>query len=354
VTETRASFDLDLDLGLPPPFGRGMVSASRRAAYDAAIVRWCQGIKQVWRQLDFEIGTREWCYLMEPHGLAKDDFDRAEVIIVKCRKEGLLPLNIVAEDESRAAVCLEKIDEKSPDAEALSWVDYIIKAHESYTPVSFWDFQDRYVEMVVEKLSLRNLFQPECEEFHVPIFNSKGAWDMNSRASMLRRFAKWQEEGKECVLLNCGDFDVGGLTISNALRSNLRAMLPALAQGGVFVDIDAIVIDRFGLWPDFIEEQGLTWIEGLSTGNPNTPNLEDPGHHQHNHKNVQEYLALYGARKVEASALVVRPEAGRALCRAAILRYVDETRIPDFEAAMAGGQELVAAEIRRLLRERWA
>jgi hypothetical protein len=154
------------------------------------------------------------------------------------------------------------------------------------------------------------------------------------------------------VLLYCGDFDIGGLRISEALRANLRDMGPALAQEGVFVDTDALVIHRFGLNPDFIRQQRLTWIHGLSTGNPNTPNLEDPKHPQHNHADVQAYLKKYGAKKVEASALVVKPEAARALCRSAILRYIDEARIPEFEQREAEQQAMVAAEIRRLLRRR--
>jgi hypothetical protein len=38
---------------------------------------------------------------------------------------------------------------------------------------------------------------------------------------------------------------------------------------------------------------------------------------------VQNYLRDYGARKVEANALVIRPEAGRRLCLDAITKYID-------------------------------
>ena len=51
--------------------------------------------------------------------------------------------------------------------------------------------------------------------------------------------------------------------------------------------------------------------------------LDDPKHPDHGKDYVQRYLDEYGARKVEANALVVRPEAGRELCREAILEYVD-------------------------------
>jgi hypothetical protein len=63
-------------------------------------------------------------------------------------------------------------------------------------------------------------------------------------------------------------------------------------------------------------------------GDPSTPNLENPRHPQHHYADAQAYLKKHGARKVEASALVVKPEAARDLCRDAILRYVDGSRIP--------------------------
>jgi hypothetical protein len=125
-------------------------------------------------------------------------------------------------------------------------------------------------------------------------------------------------------------------------------MGPALAQK------DVLIIDRFGINPDFIRRELLTWIHGLSTGNPNTPNLADPRHPQHHHADVQAYLKKYGARKVEASALVVKPEAARDVCRDAILRYVDGSRIPEFERHEAQQQALVQAEIQHMLRRRWS
>ena len=39
-----------------------------------------------------------------------------------------------------------------------------------YRPV-FWDDQKVYVEVAVEKLDLRNLFESACAEFYVPISN---------------------------------------------------------------------------------------------------------------------------------------------------------------------------------------
>jgi hypothetical protein len=70
--------------------------------------------------------------------------------------------------------------------------------------------------------------------------------------------------------------------------------------------------------------------------------------------NSKDYIARYGVRKVEANALVVDPLAGRLLCRAAILKYVDPNRIPEYHAAIEPKQEEMAAALWRLLAERGA
>ena len=56
------------------------------------------------RTLDFAVSARGWCYILEEHGLAKGDFDKAEAVINDARKAGLLPIDICAEDESRGGV----------------------------------------------------------------------------------------------------------------------------------------------------------------------------------------------------------------------------------------------------------
>jgi hypothetical protein len=162
----------------------------------------------------------------------------------------------------------------------------------------------------------------------------------------MARFAYWEARGKQCVLLYCGDHDPSGLVISKFLRSNMADLGRAVGWSP-----DNLIIERFGLNFDFIEAQGLTWIDGLSTGNPRTPNLEDPRHPDHFKAYVQHYLRQFGPRKVEANALVVRPAAGRELCRQAILRYVAEDAPEAYEARLGPLREQVRLEVVRLLAE---
>ena len=262
----------------------------------------------------FRRRSRDWGYILERHGLRKGEFDDAEQLITACRKSGALPLDICAEDESRKAVGLQdSLDNPDIEAEAESWIDYISnQVHKSYTPISFWDDLDVYVEVAVEKLDLRNLFEAPCAEFYVPIQNFKGWSDLNGRAAMMRRFAEHEAAGRRCVLLLCGDHDPGGLHQTDKMRKNLEDL-----SGAVGWTPENLIVRRFGLNADFIDRHGLTWIDNLETSSGQQ--LNDPNHEDHDKRYVQDYIARFGVRKCEANALVVVPEIGRQLCRDAIL-----------------------------------
>jgi hypothetical protein len=196
--------------------------------------------------------------------------------------------------------------------------------------------------MGVEKVDLKSLFTDTCEEFYVPITNMRGWNDINSRAEMMVRFKGWEERGKHCVLLYCGDHDPGGLQISSQIMSNLRDL-----QKAVGWDPSNLIIDRFGLNYEFIEANNLSWIDNLETSSGGR--LDDPRHRDHLKIYVQDYIRQFGARKVEANALVVRPVEGRRLCRDAILKYVPARSLADYQSALNVDRQKLRAEIVRLL-----
>jgi len=161
----------------------------------------------------------------------------------------------------------------------------------------------------------------------------------------MRRFLERENEGQTGVLLYCGDHDPSGLDISGSVISDIESMSAAT---GYFPD--NLIVDRFGLNFDFIEAEGLSWSENLVTSSGE--DLANPGHSDHLKPYVQDYLARFGPRKVEANALVVRPEAGRRLCLEAIRRYVPDHLLANFEARRAEAQIEARAEIARLLVDR--
>jgi hypothetical protein len=235
------------------------------------------------------VSSRGWCYLMEEHGLKKGDFDEAQRLINDCRKSGRLPLDICCEDERRGGENLEYIDSTDPTEEAEAIIERMNEAEKNYFPFSFWDAQDTYVQMMVEKVDLKNLFAPISAPFRIPTFNAAGWGDLHSRAAAMERFGYWERRGKRCVLLYCGDLDPGGLRISDAIRSNLADM-----SGCVGWSPDRLIIDRFGIDKTFIEDNDVPWINNLHTSKGKLP-LDDPKHSDHNTHYVQSISICRGA-----------------------------------------------------------
>jgi hypothetical protein len=332
---------------LLPKLGRGRPSTEAKAAYLRGVKKFCKLVMEIRSTMDFDVGSRGWCYILEPHGLRKGDFDAAQKLITECRKLGEergLPLDICAEDDSRATIGLEDIDDNDIPAEVEWRVGYLRNsAHKHYTPISFWDDLDVYVEVAVEKLDLRNLFEPVCEEFHVPITNFKGWSDLNSRAAMMRRFREHKAQGRECKLLLCGDHDPGGLLITDTMRENMNGLKYAV---GWVPTPDNLLITRFGLNTGFINEHRLTWIDNLETSSGE--DLGDSSHPDHCKDYVQDYIRRFGVHKCEANALVVEPEIGRQLCRGAILNHIPAAAVERYESKL----ERVRLQLRTALRER--
>jgi hypothetical protein len=327
-----------------PRRARGHQSPAAIVKYADELAAWCDRIKQINSRLDFRVSSRGWCYILEDKGgVLKGEFKSAELLINDCRKSGLLPLNICSDDEGRSADGIEDLDRDDINQRADDILDRVTWAHTYYEPISFWDTQDEYVEMVTEKVDLKSLFTGLCGRYHIPITNGSGWNDINSRAAIMKRFAAWEAKGKQCVLLYCGDHDPGGLHISESIPSNYGDLANAVGWSP-----DNLIIERFGLDYDFITAQELPWIDNLETSGGKYP-LNDPRHHDHGQPYVQSYLKQFGVRKCEANALVTRPEAGRELCLSAILRHVDQAGIREYESNLAGLREDLGALVRQKL-----
>lgn len=345
--QAESQIDPTYDLASPiriiiPKRSRGAQGVRAKEAYEAQIEAFCSGMLQIRSTIDFAVSSRGWCYLLEHHGATKGEFDAVQRLVNDCRKSGHLPVNICASDGRRSARNGQEIHDKDPQKHADALIKALRNEPEGYFPFSFWDAQEYYIEMLVEKVDLLNLFAPVCKDYHLRIANAVGWSDINMRVAMMKRFARWEKRGKRCALLFCGDHDPGGLCISDFLRSNFEELEDAAGWSP-----DNLIIERFGLNYDFIIENGLTWIDNLETSSGDR--LDNPKHADHKKPYVQEYLKLYGARKVEANSLVVRSVEGRDLCRAAINQYIPESAPDDYKAALAPKRDELRQIIERIL-----
>jgi hypothetical protein len=328
----------------------GRQSAVAIIQYESDLRAFCKSIRQFRSRSDLEKppSARGWGYVLEgERAIDKGDIDLVENLINDCRKSGSLPLNICAVDVSRAFSNVERIDITTPEAEAKWAFDYIKRAHNNYNPFSFWEFQDHYIQMLVEKIDLRNLFDPECANFHLPLAPTKGWSDLNTLAELMERFKYWQARGKICVLLVCYDLDPGGILISDTIRSNMMELSEVV---GWEPNEDNLTIDRFGLNEDYVERYGLVWINNLVASSG--VDLASRKHKDHKKPYVQNYIKRYGIRKVEANAMLRNVPAARQLCRDAILKYVDLDGVREFNAKTRAERAKVAVAVARLWKRR--
>lgn len=290
--------------------------------------------------IGFKVSARGWCYLMEQAGLIdKSGFDKVEAWVNACRRRGYVPVDFVAEESARAFSGVEHPTEGSVKGLLKNLCHAVANGHDYYTP-DWWDGEDVYVQMLVEKVDLVTLFRPVTEEYHIPIANSKGWSSILQRAEYARRFQEAEWKGLRCVLLYCGDHDPDGLRISDTIRKNLEQVSGIVWSDGTGgYDPAGLEIVRFGLNYDFISRHGYTWIENLITGSKR--DLNDPAHKNHYLPYVQQYLRRFGPRKCEANAIVTTPDAARELVRDAIEEIVGPDALDRF------------AEKRRIVSERY-
>jgi len=294
------------------------------------LIGFAKELIKIHNQIGFKISSRGWAYQLEGFGLiTKNEFDKVERYINECRKLGILPIDFVAEEEARRFSGVEFPETQSPQEFLKGYIEAIMRCDEFYTP-DWFEGMDCYIQMLVEKIDLKTLFEPICRKYHIPSATSKGWSSIIQRGRYARRFQEAKEKGLKCVLLYCGDHDPDGLRISEFIRSNLYDLINIRWNDGTKgYDPRDLIIDRFGLNYDFIEGNNLTWIDNLITGSGK--NLASPSHPNYEMQYVQDYLSDIGERKCEANAIVVRPTQARDLVREAIEKHLGEDALDKFE-----------------------
>jgi hypothetical protein len=219
----------------------------------------------------------------------------------------------------------------------------VSEGHRFYIP-DWWQFENYYIQVIVEKIDLKTLFEGVCSEYHIPIATSKGWSSMLQRAAYAKRFKEAEDRGLKCVLLYAGDYDPDGLRISDFLRKNLEDLKEVVwGDGEDGYNPKDLIIDRFGLNKDLIEELGLTWIDNLETGSEGYfaevvdgqivqgRTKQGKPHPNFYMDYMQEYLEENGVRKCEGNAIIPHPVAARNWIREVIEGYLGKDALDRFE-----------------------
>jgi hypothetical protein len=295
-----------------PQMPKGRPSKSITQKYSADMKEFADQIKEIQQQITIKMSSRGWCYSLEGMNVInKGQFDSCEKAINDCRKRGLLPLDFVAADDTRQFHHVEDIhvETEEPLTYLKNWLHYLRDIDEKKNDIAYWENQEYYIEMLVEKKDLLTLFSPTCRKYHVGIANAKGWSDLLVRGKPAFRFKEAIKRNLKPVLLYFGDFDYGGLKIADTIRKNIADLFNATGY-----DPKDLIIDHFGLSYDFIQAHNLVWIDNLISGSGKLPNKKL--------RHVADYIATYGERKCEANAILRIPDISLQLLETTIQKYL--------------------------------
>lgn len=337
---------MSYDLQMPP--AAGPLHLRREARREMGYT-----IERMSRDTGYRFGPRGWAYYAEGLGLiTKGDFDRFEKLLTDMRKAGELDPDVIEPDASRMAT---EVYDYSADGDTIEGhaqyaVDEISERLKSWAEIyhetGYWDDLEYYVEMIVEKKDLVQIFRRTADKYNIRITNGKGDTDIHTRLAMLKRFRDHYYQGRQCVLLAVGDHDPKGLFIVDGLR---RTLLSCRNLRGLDWPDPEFDVVNVGLTEQQIDDLGLMRINNLITGGGR--DLSDPSHTDHYKPYVQDYIEQFGVWKCEANALVGDPAGARGLLEGAINDFIPATHPADIAAKNEPAKQRVREEISRLVKD---
>lgn len=211
------------DLSTIEPVGR-----KRRKAISAAKYQMCEAVLRVvedrrdfWPLSDRSI---HYALLNDPPlrhaGKPKSRYvnDRASYqdltdLLTRARLQGLIPWDAIG-DETRPVV-LWRVE---PDVRA-----FIRREMDGFLKGYWRDYQrsqPNHIELVIEKLTVRNIVQPVAQEYGLPLTIGRGYCSIMPRRQMAQRYHR---SGKEkLIVLLLSDFDPDGESISESFARSMR------------------------------------------------------------------------------------------------------------------------------------
>jgi len=302
-------------------------------AYREKLKTFAQEIKAInakkTRQMKYS--SRGWCYILEGLRLiGKGEFKKTQSAMNDCRKLGFLPIAFVAQDQDltrRFAGIHEAADPADQIKKLKKGIEEMLKNLPSYT-TDYWQDEEYYLMMCVEKGDIRNLFKPICNEYHIPIVSSKGWYPILLRAHIAVLSMKAEKRNLTPVVLLFYDHDPAGIKITKSFRKGLRDI-----SGGTGWHPWKLEIYRFGLNAVDVDRYGLMWIDNLLTGSGKE-------------SKDREYIRKYGRRKCESNALFRNDEtleAGERICRDAIEKYYGKDALERFKEKEKKAKEKLGA-----------
>lgn len=182
----------------------------------------------------------------------------------------------------------------------------VIKAAAYSYHLDYWQDQENYVEVWVEKDALVGVVGRICDQLDLNYFSCRGYVSQSEMWVAAKRLEKRQREGKNIILLHLGDHDPSGIDMSRDILDRLNIF-----------ETDDIEFKRLALNMEQIEEYSPP---------PNPTKLTD--------SRATKYLSDFGHECWELDAL--EPKVIDALIKDNVLKFRDKkkyNRIKDQESS---------------------
>lgn len=177
---------------------------------------------------------------------------------------------------------------------------------------SYWDMQDYYVEVFIEKKALQGVFEKPCRDNRVALGACKGYPSLTFLNEAAGRFKEAYRSGKNCIILYFGDYDPSGEDIPRSIKENLWNL-------GAVVEVE-----RVSLMEDQVIEWDLPPAPAKVTDS-RTANWD-------------------GLGQVELDA--VEPQKLRSMCSGAIKHYFDDSKYEELKEIEQEEREIYIKELK--------
>lgn len=262
----------------------------RDAALD--IVEFANEIIADYQQQRLKLTLRQLYYRFVAAGKIANDqkqYTRLGDIVGNARMAGMMDWDAI-EDRGRNLMGRSHWDEPS---------DVISSAAYGYH-TNWWQHQDKYVEVWVEKQALEAVIGRVANELDCPYMACKGYMSLSEMYSTAERFKYMYKKGRDCVIIHLGDHDPSGIDMTRDIRDRIREDFGA-----------ELTVERIALNLDQVRKYNPP---------PNPAKMDDP--------RAKSYIERFGHSSWELDAL--EPRTLDVMIRKAIEAHID---MPLFQAA---------------------
>lgn len=98
----------------------------------------------------------------------------------------------------------------------------VLSGIERHFALDYWERQNAYVEVWVEKDALASVIERPCGRWRVPYMPCKGYLSASEAWRSGRRYEEMADQGRRCVLIHLGDHDPSGIDMTRDNRDRVE------------------------------------------------------------------------------------------------------------------------------------